>query len=90
MVQDQFERTMQGDRFFYSHVKELGDDLNGVGFTKEAREIIAARSMSGVICDTTEITKVPQNVFSLKSKIIDCENTANINSEHVLELMKFI
>ena len=89
MVQDQFERTMQGDRFFYSHVKELGDDLNGVGFTKTAREIIAARSMSGVICDTTEITKVPQNVFSLKSNIIDCENTAKIDSEHVLELMKF-
>ena len=77
-------------RFFYSHVKELGDDLKGIGFTKAARQIISARTMSGVICDTTGIAKVPQNVFSVNSEIIDCESTSKINSKHILELMKFI
>ena len=90
MIQDQFERTMQGDRFFYSHVKELGDDLKGIGFTKAARQIISARTMSGVICDTSGITMVPQNVFSMNSEVIDCDNTSKINSKHILELMKFI
>ena len=90
MIIDQFERTMVGDRFFYTHVKELGDDLNGIGFTQPAREIIASRTMSGVLCDTTGITKLPENVFSINSKIVDCESVPKLELKDIPELLKFI
>ena len=90
MIIDQFERTMIGDRFFFTHVKELGDDLNGIGFTKAARELLATRTMSGVLCDTTGIKTLPENVFSVNSKIIDCTSTEKLEQKDIPELLKFV
>ena len=87
MIREQFRRTMKGDRFFFNHKKS--DDLQGVGFTDEARKIIQDRTMSGVICDTTGLTKVPSNVFHLNSQIIDCTETAKIDKAAIKKLIKF-
>ena len=45
--------------------------------------------MSGIICDTTGLTKVPSNVFHLNSQIIDCTETAKIDKAAIKKLIKF-
>ena len=87
IIRDQFKRTMEGDRFFFNHKKHKS--LNGVGFTKKAQEILRARTMSGVICDTTSLTKVPINVFRMNSKTIGCLETSEIGKAEIKELIKF-
>ena len=86
MLQDQFERTKKGDRFFFTHT---GSNINGVGFTREARETLIARTMSGILCDNSAITKVPDNVFNLDSNTIDCSSTAKIDASNIAELLRF-
>ena len=83
----QFKRIMLGDRFFFNHKKRK--NLKGVGFIKMAREILQARTMSGVLCDTTGLTKVPSNVFQMNCKIIDCSETAKIGKAEIKKLIKF-
>ena len=87
IIRDQFKRTMEGDRFFFNHKKHKS--LNGVGFTKKAQKILRARTMSGVICDTTSLTKVPINVFRMNSKTIGCLETSEIGKAEIKELIKF-
>jgi len=86
MVQDQFARTKEGDRFFFTHT---GSNINGVGFTKSGRETLVARTMSGIICDNSAITKVPDNVFNLDSTTVDCSSTAKVDASNIDELLKF-
>ena len=86
MVKDQFARTKEGDRFFFTH---RGDNINGVGFQREARKILVSRTMSGIICDNSNITKVPQNVFTLGSETVDCSTEAKIDESNIAELLKF-
>ena len=45
--------------------------------------------MSGVICDTTGLTKAPSNVFQMNSTTIDCSETAGIGKEEIKKLIKF-
>ena len=87
MIKDQFQRTMEGDRFFFNHKKK--HNLEGVGFTKKARKILLGRTMSGIICDTTGLTKVPSNVFHLNSQIIDCTETAKIDKAAIKKFINF-
>ena len=46
--------------------------------------------MSGVICDTTGLTKVPPKVFHINSDTIDCSETVKIDEDAVKELMESI
>ena len=87
MISDQFTRTMKGDRFFFNHQNCL--TLGGVGFTKEAREIVQTRTMSGVICDTTSLTKVTSNVFQINGDVINCSETAKIDKAEIMQIIKF-
>ena len=87
MISDQFTRTMKGDRFFFNH--QNCPTLGGVGFTKEAREIIQTRTMSGVICDTTSLTKVTSNVFQVNGDVINCSETAKIDKAEIMQIIKF-
>ena len=87
MISDQFTRLMKGDRFFFNH--QNSPTLGGVGFTKEAREIIQNRTMSGVICDNTSLTKVTSNVFQMNSDIKNCSETAKIEKAEIMQLIKF-
>ena len=86
MIKDLFARTKEGDRFFFTH---RGSNLNGVGFQRDARKILVSRTMSAIICDNSNITKVPQNVFTLGSSTVDCSETAKIDESNVAELLKF-
>ena len=87
MISDQFTRLMKGDRFFFNH--QNCPTLGGVGFTREAREIIQTRTMSGVICDTTSLTKVTSNVFQMNSTIMNCSETAKIDKAEIMQIIKF-
>ena len=87
MISDQFTRTMKGDRFFFNH--QNCPTLGGVGFAREAREIIQTRTMSGVICDTTSLTKVTSNVFQMNSDIMNCSETAKIDKAEIMQIIKF-
>ena len=87
MFIDQFRRTRDGDRFFFSHT---GGPLEGVGFTHDAIQLIKRRTMSGVICDTTSITTVPKNVFSTRNvQRRSCEYMSPMGKSEIQELIKF-
>ena len=86
IIGKQFELLKKGDRFFFTH---RGSNLNGVGFQRDARKILVSRTMSAIICDNSNITKVPQNVFTLGSSTVDCSETAKIDESNVAELLKF-
>ena len=50
-------RLKDGDRFFFTH-------SNGAAnFNKVARQAIMNRKMSDIICDNTNVEKVPKNAF---------------------------
>ncbi|KAM8977066.1 eosinophil peroxidase-like [Pelodytes ibericus] len=54
IISDQFRRTRDADRFFY-----LAKSI----FTKDQIKEIEKRSLSHIICENTDIKKVPRNVF---------------------------
>jgi len=85
MKKNQFERTKDGDRFFFTHKDQAG------GFTKEAREILINRTLGGVICDNTGISAVPSDVFtytgSTKS-FVDCNSASKLDGSNINELLK--
>ena len=73
--------------FFFNH--QNCPTLGGVGFTKDAREIVQTRTMSGVICDTTSLTKVTSNVFQINGDVINCSETAKIDKAEIMQIIKF-
>ena len=80
---NQFARTMEGDRFFFTH-------SNGsAGFGINAKELLMSRTLSGVLCDNTGIQKVPIDAFRYTSteNFIDCSKTAKLDND-MAELLK--
>ena len=71
---NQFERSMIGDRFFFTHINEKGS------FTKSARTTLINRNLAGIICDNTNISAVPRNVFSIipSTEFINCDETPKL------------
>ena len=53
----QFSRLKDGDRFFFTHTN------GAAGFTRDARAAIMERKISDIICDNTQIQRVPRNAF---------------------------
>ena len=82
---DQFLRSKNGDRFFFTHKDQAGS------FTEQGRKLLIARTLAGVICDITEITHVPKDAYVLTSRtnFISCDNTPKIERGEIRELLKF-
>merc|ERR1711963_660939 len=59
----QFSRLMKGDRFFFSH-KVTGFNHD---FDDTARQHLRTRKFSDIICDNTNIQKVPSDAFRGRS-----------------------
>ena len=80
---NQFKRTKDGDRFFFTHNGQEG------GFTTKAKKILINRTLGGVICDNTAITAVPNDVFTYRStaSFVDCDKTAKLDDD-IEELLK--
>ena len=71
----QFERLKKGDRFFFTHPGQFSrDQLDG----------LKARRLSDVICDNTDIAKVPSNVFLVDSEVKECGDGQNGAAEELL------
>ncbi len=62
----QFWRLMEGDRFFYTHWNGAG------GLSGEQLDYVRGRTLAKVICDNTDINRIPASVFNLHSQIISC------------------
>ena len=77
---NQFTRSKDGDRFFFTHKNQKGS------FTKSARETLKSRTLAGIICDNTGITAVPSNVFMVteKSNFINCNDTPKLGDIQAL------
>ena len=54
---DQFKRTKDGDRFFFTHKGQAG------GFTGNALKFIMQRTLGDILCDVTGAQSLPHNVF---------------------------
>ena len=83
LLGNQFKRTKDGDRFFFTHNGQEG------GFTTKAKKILIDRTLGGVICDNTAITAVPNDVFTYQStaNFVDCNKTAKLDND-IEELLK--
>ena len=61
-------------------------------FTEAGRNNLKQRKLGHIMCDNTDITAVPENVFLLEkdiNKFIDCDNHDKIKQIDVAELLKF-
>ena len=60
-------------------------------FTEAGRNNLKQRKLGHIMCDNTEITAVPENVFLLEdpSNFIDCDDHSKIKQIDVAELLKF-
>ena len=85
ILDDQFLRSKNGDRFFFTHKDQAGS------FTRQGRQILIDRTLSGVICDNTDITDAPKDAFKLTQRgdFISCDNAPKINQKEIRELLKF-
>lgn len=83
MKANQFKRTKDGDRFFFTHKNEKGS------FTKAARKTLINRTLAGIICDNTAMTAVPANVFlvTAASDYINCADTPSLGD--ISSLLQF-
>ena len=74
-IAEQFKRTKDGDRFFFTHRGERGS------FTKDGRKMLIERTLAGIICDNTAITQVPSNVFLVtnSANFINCSETPKLS-----------
>ena len=75
----QFKRSMDGDRFFFTHRDQSGS------FTKFGRRILIDCTLSGIICDNTGITHVPENAFLLTdpSNFISCDTAPKVDASNI-------
>ena len=55
----QFKSLKSGDRYFFTHVGQAGS------FTNTGVDTLLSRKLSDIICDNTEITKLPTNSFNV-------------------------
>ena len=69
-----FQRLKFGDRFFFAHRGNMNFD--------EHKQIMA-RTLGDIICDNTNIKKVPENVFRTGGDLISC------SERQALEVNKF-
>jgi len=78
---EQFKRSKDGDRFFFSHKDQAGS------FTNAGRGMLIQRTLAGIICDNTAITDIPKNVFLLQKRedFINCDDAPKIDVAILLE-----
>ena len=83
-LDNQFLRSKNGDRFFFTHRNQAGS------FTRDARQTLINRTLSGIICDNTDITRVPEDAFKLVSRnqFISCDDTPKIDQGDIRELLR--
>ena len=72
----QFKALKDGDRYFFTHKNQAGS------FSKNGQETIMGRTLADIICDNTNIEKVPTNVFKVvdgSNPYKDCTSASSIN-----------
>ena len=77
----QFTRLIQGDRFFFTH----SAPHHPHPFTEDQKKLIKARNMGDIICDTTQLSEVRENVFLLESPFKSCEQSTKLDVEAFLQ-----
>ena len=70
MVGTQFAHLKFGDRFFYTHIGQ---------FLPAEYQHIRKRNLADIICENTELTKVPENPFRYNSPTKQCVKTSKLN-----------
>ena len=82
---EQFRKSLKGDRFFFTHKDQVGS------FTRQGRRNLLQRTLAGIICDNTDIARIPANVFLLTDPddFINCDDTQALNKNRVEQLLKF-
>jgi len=72
----QFKALKDGDRYFFTHKNQAGS------FSRNGQETIMGRTLADIICDNTNIEKVPTNVFKVvdgSNPYKDCTSASSIN-----------
>ena len=80
LIERQFERLVDGDRYLFSHKNNVGSQ-----FTQN--QIIALKNvkLSDIICKTTSISQIQQNAFLVPSPVgglnplVSCSNAYNLD-----------
>nr|XP_040563711.1 peroxidase mlt-7-like [Lepeophtheirus salmonis] len=73
LIGRQFRALRDGDRFFFTHYGQSGS------FTFEQIKSIRKRTLSQIICDNTQIKRVPISIFLRKSRKVYCSKHSTLN-----------
>ena len=74
---NQFKKSKDGDRFFFTHLNQ-----EGISFNKGAITTLKSRTLAGIICDNTNILKIPSDVFHItpSKSFIYCADTPKLEN----------
>lgn len=73
LISEQFRRLKFGDRFFFTHSNQVGS------FSDEQLANLRLRNLGDIICDTTDIPEVRDNVFLQRCGVKSCGNHNKLN-----------
>ena len=45
-----------------------------LGLSNESKEKVMRRRLSDILCDNTDIDKLPSNIFDLNSELVSCKD----------------
>ncbi len=63
VITSQFQRLMDGDRFFFSHPAEGEGDGTSNGLSDAQKSSVLKRGLRDIICENTNVEKVAKDVF---------------------------
>lgn len=78
LIKEQLWRTKAGDRYFYSHMDEVGS------FTKRQLAELKRVSLARLLCDNAGINSIQRDVFqppSATNPIVSCEEVKKVDLE---------
>ena len=76
IIQQQFEKVMEGDRHFFAHKYE--QDRNK-GLPQHLKEMIRSRKLHDVICENIQVEKLPINLFNISSQHLKCSRSKRLD-----------
>ena len=84
IITTQFQRLMQGDRFFFAHPSE--GVLKQRGLKLNSLRTVQSRSLSDIICDNTDVLELPKKAMQPGLlPVMKCANAEGLDFDGIAE-----
>ena len=81
IIVTQFQRLLQGDRFFFAHPSD--GTLKPRGLKLNSLRTVRSRSLSDIICDNTDVQRVPEKAMQLRSHSMSCADARPLDFDAI-------